>query len=56
LGDAAKTGWKIGEILNISKRTADEHVRGICRKLGANNRTQAVALARVHPAQSVKCI
>lgn len=40
-----KSGWEIGEILHIAKRTADEHVRTAVRKIGATNRTHAVALA-----------
>ena len=40
-----KSAWEIGEILNIAKRTVDEHVQIACRKLGATNRTQAVAIA-----------
>jgi LuxR family transcriptional regulator, quorum-sensing system regulator BjaR1 len=40
-----KSAWQIGEILNIAKRTVDEHVQTACRKLGAANRTQAVAIA-----------
>jgi LuxR family quorum sensing-dependent transcriptional regulator len=40
-----KTAWEIGEILNIAKRTVDEHAQTAIRKLGAANRTQAVALA-----------
>jgi DNA-binding CsgD family transcriptional regulator len=40
-----KSAWEIGEILHITKRTVDEHVRAATRKLGAVNRTQAVALA-----------
>ena len=36
---------KIGEILEIAKRTVDEHVRAAVRKLGAANRTEAVAIA-----------
>jgi LuxR family quorum sensing-dependent transcriptional regulator len=35
----------IGQILNISKRTVDEHSQTAARKLGASNRTQAVAIA-----------
>ncbi len=42
---AGKSAWEIGEILHIAKRTVDEHVLNACRKLGAVNRTQAVALA-----------
>ncbi len=40
-----KSAWEIGEILDITKRTVDEHVQTIVRKLGAVNRTHAVALA-----------
>jgi LuxR family quorum sensing-dependent transcriptional regulator len=40
-----KSAWEIGEILHITKRTVDEHVRTAVRKLGAANRTQAVAIA-----------
>jgi LuxR family quorum sensing-dependent transcriptional regulator len=40
-----KSAWEIGEILRITKRTVDEHVRTAMRKIGASNRTHAVALA-----------
>jgi LuxR family quorum sensing-dependent transcriptional regulator len=40
-----KSAWEIGEILHIGKRTVDEHAQTACRKLGAANRTQAVAIA-----------
>ena len=40
-----KSAWEIGEILHITKRTVDEHVQTAVRKLGAVNRTHAVALA-----------
>ena len=40
-----KSAWEIGEILQITKRTVDEHVQTAVRKLGAVNRTHAVALA-----------
>jgi DNA-binding CsgD family transcriptional regulator len=40
-----KSAWEIGEILGISKRTVDEHAQTAARKLGATNRTQAVAIA-----------
>jgi LuxR family transcriptional regulator, quorum-sensing system regulator BjaR1 len=40
-----KTAWEIGELLKITKRTVDEHVKTCCRKLQAANRTQAVASA-----------
>jgi LuxR family quorum sensing-dependent transcriptional regulator len=42
---AGKSAWEIGEILNIAKRTVDEHAQTATRKLGAATRTQAVALA-----------
>jgi DNA-binding CsgD family transcriptional regulator len=40
-----KSAWEIGEILHITKRTVDEHALTAARKLGATNRTQAVAIA-----------
>jgi LuxR family quorum sensing-dependent transcriptional regulator len=40
-----KSAWEIGEILDITKRTVDEHVHTGVRKLGATNRTHAVAIA-----------
>jgi LuxR family quorum sensing-dependent transcriptional regulator len=40
-----KSAWEVGEILHITKRTVDEHVRIAVQKLGAANRTHAVALA-----------
>jgi DNA-binding CsgD family transcriptional regulator len=40
-----KSAWEIGEILNIAKRTVDEHVQTAARKLNAKNRAQAVAIA-----------
>ena len=40
-----KSAWEIGEILRITKRTVDEHVQTAVRKLGAANRTHAVAIA-----------
>ena len=40
-----KSAWEIGEILDITKRTVDEHVHAAVRKLGAANRTHAVAIA-----------
>ena len=42
---SGKSAWEIGEILAISKRTVDEHTQAALRKLGAANRTQAVAIA-----------
>jgi LuxR family quorum sensing-dependent transcriptional regulator len=43
-----RMAWAIGEILNISKRTVDEHAQTTFRKLGAANRTHAVAIALRH--------
>ncbi len=40
-----KSAWEVGEILHIAKRTVDEHVQTAVRKIGAVNRTHAVALA-----------
>ena len=40
-----KSAWEIAKILYITKRTVDEHVQKAVRKLGAANRTQAVAIA-----------
>jgi LuxR family transcriptional regulator, quorum-sensing system regulator BjaR1 len=40
-----KSAWEIGQILRITKRTVDEHVHAAVLKLGADNRTHAVALA-----------
>lgn len=40
-----KHAWEISEILNIAKRTVDEHAQTAFRKLGATNRAHAVALA-----------
>jgi DNA-binding CsgD family transcriptional regulator len=40
-----KSAREIGKILNITKRTVDEHARSAARKLGAANRAEASALA-----------
>lgn len=40
-----KSAWEIGEILAIAKRTVDEHAQTAVRKIGAVNRTHAVAIA-----------
>lgn len=40
-----KTAQEIGAILGISKRTADAHVSEAVQRLGALNRTHAVAMA-----------
>jgi DNA-binding CsgD family transcriptional regulator len=40
-----KPAREVGEILRITKRTVDEHTQKAVRKLGALNRTQAVAIA-----------
>ena len=43
-----KSAWEIGTILSVGKRTVDEHAQTAMRKLGAANRTQAVAIALRH--------
>ncbi|MCU7853412.1 MAG: LuxR family transcriptional regulator [Candidatus Thiodiazotropha sp. (ex Monitilora ramsayi)] len=40
-----KTTWEIAKIQGISERTVKFHVGNILRKLDANSRTQAVAIA-----------
>jgi DNA-binding CsgD family transcriptional regulator len=40
-----KTASEIAQILHIATRTVDEHVQNATRKLGAANKTQAVAFA-----------
>ena len=40
-----KSAREIGEILHITKRTVDQHTQNAIHKLGAVNRTQAVATA-----------
>jgi len=40
-----KTNAEIGMILNISEFTVKNHVQNVLRKLGASNRTHAVAKA-----------
>ena len=40
-----KNDWEIGEVMNISEHGADKHMRAVRSKLGAINRTQAVAEA-----------
>jgi LuxR family transcriptional regulator, quorum-sensing system regulator BjaR1 len=42
---AGKSAWDISELLSIAERTAHEHTQAATRKLGALNRTHAVALA-----------
>jgi len=39
-----KTAWEIGCILNLSHRTVEWHFRQACKKLGATNRLQAIAI------------
>ncbi|MGH6853195.1 MAG: helix-turn-helix transcriptional regulator [Methylocella sp.] len=40
-----KADWEIGAVMNISEHGADKHMRSVRAKLGAINRTQAVAEA-----------
>jgi DNA-binding CsgD family transcriptional regulator len=42
---AGKTTWEISAILEISQNTIDGYIATAGRKLGAVNRTQAVAVA-----------
>lgn len=42
---AGKTAWEIGQILGIAERTAVFHLNNCVQKLGAQNKTQAVAKA-----------
>jgi DNA-binding CsgD family transcriptional regulator len=39
-----KTNWEIGEILKISEKTTEFHLRNAMRKLGAGNRVTAVVI------------
>lgn len=41
---AGKTNWEIGQILDIAADTVRQHVIGLMRALGANNRTEAAAI------------
>ncbi len=40
-----KSTWEIGEALYISSRTVKEHIKNLCKRLGAVTRTQAVMIA-----------
>lgn len=42
---AGKTGWETAKILELSPSTVNFYFKGIYRKLGVNNRTQAVSEA-----------
>jgi LuxR family quorum sensing-dependent transcriptional regulator len=42
---SGKSAWEIGTIIGITQRTVEEHIAMACRKLGATNRTQAVAVS-----------
>ncbi|MFN3526014.1 MAG: LuxR C-terminal-related transcriptional regulator [Paracoccus sp. (in: a-proteobacteria)] len=41
-----KPNREIGDILGLAEPTVKMHVKSICKKLGASNRTQAVIVAR----------
>jgi LuxR family transcriptional regulator, quorum-sensing system regulator BjaR1 len=43
-GAEGKTAWEIGCILGISHRTVEAYFQQACKKLGASNRIQAVAM------------
>jgi LuxR family transcriptional regulator, quorum-sensing system regulator BjaR1 len=40
-----KSAWEIGEILTITRRTVEEHAATAVHKLGAVNRSHAIAIA-----------
>lgn len=40
-----KTEWEIGEILSVSERTIEKHIRNSMAKLNATNRTHLIAKA-----------
>jgi DNA-binding CsgD family transcriptional regulator len=40
-----KTAWEIAKILQITKRTVDEHIQTAVRRLGAANKPHAIAIA-----------
>jgi LuxR family quorum sensing-dependent transcriptional regulator len=40
-----RTAKEVAAILNIARRTAEEHVASAIRKLDASNRTHAVTIA-----------
>jgi LuxR family quorum sensing-dependent transcriptional regulator len=40
-----KSTWEIGKALHISSRTVKEHIKHLCRRLGAVTRAQAVMIA-----------
>jgi LuxR family quorum sensing-dependent transcriptional regulator len=42
---AGKTNWEIGKILEISEHSVRDHLSEACRRLGANGRAHAVAVA-----------
>lgn len=45
LSARGKSTAEIAAAMGIAERTVEEHVRHACRRLGAQNRTQAVAIA-----------
>lgn len=40
-----KSSWEVGEILGIAKRTVEHHAYAIYKKVGAENRVQAIMIA-----------
>jgi LuxR family transcriptional regulator, quorum-sensing system regulator BjaR1 len=54
-----KTSLQISELLTVSEPAVKKHIKSACLKLGANNKTHAIAIAvtlgliaAVHPIQS----
>jgi LuxR family quorum sensing-dependent transcriptional regulator len=43
-----KTQWEVAALLSISEETVKRHIRNARRKLGATNKTHAIALALRH--------
>jgi LuxR family quorum sensing-dependent transcriptional regulator len=52
---AGKTAWEIGEILKISQRTVEWHLRTMAEKLGTLNRMQTVMVALREQLISICC-
>lgn len=42
---SGKSGWDIAQLMHISERTVRHHIDNIKKKLGANSKTQVIAIA-----------